>query len=820
MKSRVSVSTFAVLVALVAAGRVLAQGPVSEWPREFTTPKGHTIVVYQPQAETFQGDRATGRAAVSFTKKGEAVPKFGVVFFSARVSVDRDARVVSVLNMKVSRVRFPGITPENEKKFTDSLEAEVPKWDLVFSYDRLLENVKVAEREKKSAQGLRHEPPKIVFAEEPTVLVSFDGEPAFREVEDAPVKVAVNTSFLVLQDTRSSRYYLSGGKKWWYEASRPLGPWRTVSGPPPDIAAFAAKAMEEQKKNEKDATDEDGTESASPPKVLVATEPTEIIVTEGKPSLKPIAGTDGNLLAVDNTEADLLLDVTKQDYYVLLSGRWFRSKSLGTGAAWTYVPPDAVPESFAKIPPESDSGDVRAAVAGTDEAEEAVLDAQIPQTTAVRRAEATLDVRWDGAPKFIPIEGSATSYAANASTSVLLIRNRYYACENAVWFVADSPDGPWAVADSVPSDDLDAIPPSAPVYNVKYVRIYDATPDVVYVGYTPGYTGVYPWGGTVVWGTGWTYAPWVGPTYWWPRPYTWGLCAHYNPWTGWGFGFSWSYPFFNVSLGWGGWFRPRGWYGPAYGGWGGGWHRPGGWGWYGPGGYRPPAPIAGHYWGGHGGGSWNRPLPGRRPGGAVTLPGARPIPGVRPDIGFRPPSREIRRPAPSNIYNRLPAKTRDVPRAPSAVGRPRPATGRPNNVYADKTGEVYRRTKEGQWQQREGDRWRTAGGPTAKPGSQPGTTARPGGGQPGATARPGGGQPGATVRPAPAPVTRPAPRPELDRDFSARQRGDQRMQERSYARPAPQSHARPAPQQARPAPQQARPAPAPAPKPGGGEKRR
>ena len=537
MKSRVSVSTFAACVAFAAlalASPARAQGGVSEWPREFTTPKGNTIVMYQPQAETFQGDRATGRAAVSFTKKGEA-PKFGVIFFSARVTVDRDTRLVSVLDMKVSRVRFPAITPEGEKKFTDNLEAEVPKWDLVFSYDRLLENVKVAQREKKSAEGLRHDPPKIVFADEPTVLLSYDGEPVFREVEGAPVKVAVNTSLLVVNDTRSGRYYLSGGKKWWYEASGPLGPWRTVGGPPADIAAFAAQAQAEQKKNDAaDAAGEDGTEGAAPPRIVVATEPTELVVTEGKPALKPVAGTDGSLLAVDNTEADVLLDVSKQDYYVLLSGRWFRGKSL-SGGAWTYVAPDALPDSFSKIPPDSDSGDVRAAVAGTDEAEEAVLDAQIPQTTAVKRAEATLQVQWDGDPKFIPIDGSAMSYAAKLRRGppgpgpVLRVRERG-------WFVSDSADGPWSVADSVPSDDIDAIPPSAPVYNVKYVQIYDATPDVVYVGYTPGYTGVYPWHGTVVWGNGRAYRPWVGPTYWWPRPYTWGLAAHYNPETGWGFG--------------------------------------------------------------------------------------------------------------------------------------------------------------------------------------------------------------------------------------------------------------------------------------------
>ncbi len=590
MKSRVSASTFALLGALAwlaLPGRALAEA--SDWPREFKTPKGNTIVVYQPQAETFQGDRVTGRAAVSFTKQGATAPKFGVVFFSARVSVDRDAREVSVLDMKVSRVRFPGITPANEKKFTDNLEAEVPRWDLVFAYDRLLENVKVAAREKRSAEGLRNEPPKIVFADEPSVLLAYDGEPLFRDVDGAPVQVAVNTSLFVVNDTRSRTYYLSGGAKWWYAASNPLGPWRTVGGPPADIAEFAAKAQAEQKKDDANATADDGTAAASPPRIVVATEPTELVVTEGKPSLKPVAGTDGNLLAVDNTESDILVDVARQDYYVLLSGRWFRGKALASGGAWTYVPPDALPDSFAEIPPDSDSGDMRAAVAGTDEAEDAVLDAQIPQTTAVKRSEATLDVQWDGEPKFIPIEGSATSYAANASTSVLRIGDRFYACDNGVWFESDSPEGPWSVAESVPTEDIDGIPPSAPVYNVKYVRIYDVTPDVVYFGYTPGYTGVYPWHGTVVWGTGWHYRPWVGPAYWWPRPHTWGLAAHYNPWTGWGFGYSWSYPFFSVSLGWGSWFRPHGWGRPAYSGWS-GWHRPGG-GWFGPGGYRPPSVI-------------------------------------------------------------------------------------------------------------------------------------------------------------------------------------------------------------------------------------
>jgi hypothetical protein len=47
------------------------------------------------------------------------------------------------------------------------------------------------------------------------------------------------------------------------------------------------------------------------------------------------------------------------------------------------------------------------------------------------------------------------------------------------------------------------IPPSSPLYHVRYAYIYGATPEFVYVGYTPGYLGAYAYDGAVVFGTGW-----------------------------------------------------------------------------------------------------------------------------------------------------------------------------------------------------------------------------------------------------------------------------------------------------------------------------
>src|SRR5450830_665893 len=457
-----------VLATLLVAGSLSAavgpSAPTDSWPAQFRTAGGSLVVVYQPQVETFRDDEISGHTAVAVTK--DATTRFGVVSFTGRISVDRDTRMVSILDVRVDRVRFPGITLEREEKFAALLQYEIPHWQLTVSYDRLLENLRIAEKERKCAEEIRNEPPRIVFREEPAVLVTIDGEPQLRDVESAPLKVVVNTPFFIVLDAESRHYFLSGGDHWWYRADDPRGPWQPVAAPPLRVAALA-------KSGDHPA---DGTESASPPIVLVATEPTELIVSEGKTSFQPVDGLD--FLWMSTTESNVLLDLPSREYYVLLSGRWFKSRSLMEDG-WTFVPPGALPNAFSRIPADSEIGRVRASVPGTAEAEDAALDAQIPQIARIQRSQSRLEVRYDGEPKFAPIEGTDMEYAVNASTAVLEIRGRYYACDDAVWFIADSPWGPWRLADSIPRDELDQIPPSSPVYSVKFVDIYASGPETV-----------------------------------------------------------------------------------------------------------------------------------------------------------------------------------------------------------------------------------------------------------------------------------------------------------------------------------------------------
>jgi hypothetical protein len=291
-----------------------------------------------------------------------------------------------------------------------------------------------------------------------------------------------------------------------------------------------------------------------------------MIETKGEPTYNQIQGT--NLKYVVNTSGNIFR-LADGEYYMLLSGRWFKGGTLD--GPWTFVAAADMPADFAKIPTDSPKAVVLASVPGTPEANEALIANSIPQTATITRSEAKLTVQYDGEPSFVPIQGTSMSYAKNTSAAVIKVFDDYYCVEAGVWFKAASPEGPWVVADTVPAQIYD-IPPSSPLYNVTYVKVYNSTPDVVHVGYTPGYYGtvVSASTNTVVFGTGWYYPPYISPIAWYGWPYTYGVGAGftYSDDTGWSFGFGYGFGYYPWYYPWWG---PMGYYGccwyPYYG-WG------------------------------------------------------------------------------------------------------------------------------------------------------------------------------------------------------------------------------------------------------------
>ena len=98
------------------------------------------------------------------------------------------------------------------------------------------------------------------------------------------------------------------------------------------------------------------------PEVIVSTVPAELLVTDGEPRSTPIK--DTNLLFLSNTANTIFMDTATQEYYALISGRWFKTKALADGS-WTYVASNQLPKDFAKIPENSAKGFVLVNVADT-----------------------------------------------------------------------------------------------------------------------------------------------------------------------------------------------------------------------------------------------------------------------------------------------------------------------------------------------------------------------------------------------------------------------------------------------------------------------
>jgi hypothetical protein len=330
---------------------------------------------------------------------------------------------------------------------------------------------------------------------------------------------------------------------------------------------------------------------------------------------------------------------------------------------WQYVPGEKLPSDFAKIPEDAEMGTVLYAVPGTDVAKEAVMDTQIPQTASVDRKKAELTVEYDGDPKFENIKGTKMTYASNTATPVIHVNKKYYACDEAVWFVAGKATGPWQIATSVPGE-IYTIPPESPIYHVTFVRIYNATDDVVYVGYTQGYTNTYVYNTTIVYGTGYWYPGWYG-RYYYPRPATWGFHVRFNPWTGWRFGFSYSNGPFTFTIGGGGWYRG---------------------GWWGPGRHR-----------------------GYRRGYRHGYRRGR-------NAGYRAGYRSGRRNASQqNLYRNQRNQSRTTAKSTAAGKRTRAGASskRANNVYTDRKGDVHRKTDKG-WEKRTKVGWKSEKGQPGK----------------------------------------------------------------------------------------------------------
>ena len=678
------------------------------WPRPLASHAG-TFSIYQPQLDKWDGFRYQAHAAAAVRSPGDNRDTFGVIWIEARTQVDKVTRLVILSEVRIPKVQFPSVADNGQafqEALRDAMSAGPPAALSPISLDRLEASLAIGQAEKKSEKHpLKNDPPRFLFSTVPAILVSIDGAPAWKPVKGTNLQRVINTRPLLLRDGSIHYLHLYDG---WLEAPALEGPWTISTNAPADL-----RMAQQSVTNQVDLLEGLGPDADSPkpslrntivPAVHVSTVPTELIVTEGDPDYVNIPGTE--LLYIRNTTGNLFKEMSDQSWYVLVSGRWYRAEDLN--GPWNYADPTRLPGDFGRIPDDSPKENVKASVPGTHQAEEAVIANEIPQTATVKRSGTTPNPppTIDGPPKLEAIEDTPLQSVANASAPIIRADDgQYYLVQNGLWFVSDSPNGPWVVAASVPPS-IYSIPPSSRLHYATYVYVYGSTPDVVYTGYTPGYLGVeiVP-AGVVVYGTGYHYRPWIGG-YWYPAPYTygfgWGLA--FTPWCGWSYG--WGFGPVSVRYGFGGgWWYPRPWWGPYRWQLWSGPYRPVVWNSVNinvyqrysntrvmmgrPVAFRPPNPPTGLKVGTAYNSRTGVPVAGQR---ATVVSAFTPRAEVRsPEMGARPAGSPSRPAAVSS-----PSSPHGSPSAGSASFQAPKPTG--NHVYGDASGHVYRQTPSGGWE--------------------------------------------------------------------------------------------------------------------------
>jgi hypothetical protein len=516
-----------------AAAAPAAKTPAAapRWPRTYNTPSSARVTVFEPQISSWTNQRQmTAYAAASYqAANSKDKPLMGTIRIDADSSVSLDERLVNFAKMRIVEANFPGLPKATLQEVVTEITRVIPPDHRVIDLDTVLAFVDKSTIKPKDVPGLKADPPKIFFSQTPAILVNFDGEPIWSPIEKNDLKFAVNTNWDLFHHQPSKAYFLRHDQSW-FTAMAVAGPWSPVAKQPLP-ASFSTLPATDNFKEARAAVPAKTMPANQRPTIFVSFEPAELILLRDAPSYLLVQGTK-DLLWVTNTESDVFRMRKDGPVYFLVAGRWFSAPDF-TGP-WTFATPK-LPDDFKRIPLEHDRSRVLASVPGTEQAIEAILIAQVPQTArvSIKQVQAP-PVGYQGVAEFAPIEGTTLQRAVNTDKDIIFDGKAYYYCYQGVWFTGPRPDGPYVVATTIPAS-IYSIPASSPVHHVTYVTIEeddDSSDEWLTFAYVAGYTGLMIGWGCAVWGSGWYYPPYAFGGIYYPHFPTYGYGARYNPWTG------------------------------------------------------------------------------------------------------------------------------------------------------------------------------------------------------------------------------------------------------------------------------------------------
>ena len=255
------------------------------WPHAVPVPDA-SILIYQPQVESWQGNELRFRAAVAITRTGSSEETFGVIWATTRTEVDPVTRQVVLQDLRLTRSHFPTLADDGAA-YRRELQEALPKGDRTISLDRLEASLAAGGTVDVHHVTVDNTPPKIIVSYVPAVLIPVDGEPVIHEVPGTWFERVVNSQALIIRELGHKTYFLHLYDGW-VTAETLDGPWTRAASVPPGADQLAKDLAAKGEVDLLDGGPAKPSLAHGLPVVHVSETPTELVVFKGQPDFQPI----------------------------------------------------------------------------------------------------------------------------------------------------------------------------------------------------------------------------------------------------------------------------------------------------------------------------------------------------------------------------------------------------------------------------------------------------------------------------------------------------------------------------------------------------
>src|SRR5450755_3156641 len=273
------------LILFLAMTSAFSQDP--GWPRQFKN-NGSVMVVYPPQVENWQDYQSINfRMAFSLTPAHQTKQVVGVVYVNAITVSDTYNHMVTLSNMNIVSVHFPGLDDATAASMEQIVRSTLNVSKTVTaSMERIV--ACTPKPQTTSTVNVQNDPPIIFVSNKPAIILQLEGAPALTDATPGGMKYVFNANWPVFFDPTTSNYYLFDNTEW--QTSTQLGgPWSFTSALPMSLINLSTnKNWSSSLKNAIPARAGSGPNF---PQIFYASTRGEIIFLKGNPAMSSIKET-------------------------------------------------------------------------------------------------------------------------------------------------------------------------------------------------------------------------------------------------------------------------------------------------------------------------------------------------------------------------------------------------------------------------------------------------------------------------------------------------------------------------------------------------